>query len=391
MIMKHDSNLNSVIDTGFQFKNGKKFLNIYLFFVVLLFATCGTDLEEPEKPEIWPVGQNVYVAGFENNAQENPEATLWKNGVLQNLGGTDGSIVRSSDEDLTLYRSEASSVFVSGDDVYVAGYEIFQKEVKETENSVHYEYIMLARLWKNGTIQNLSHGTLDDVATSVFVSGNDVYVLGYEILENPNKFALKFWKNGKAEIFAEVGKQTQVVNSIFVSEGDVYIAGRIENQAKLWKNGVEFNLIGGTNAYSVFVSGNDVYVAGCGDGAKLWKNSKAENLTDGTKNAAAYSVYILGNDVYVAGHDGFERGDAKLWKNGVVQNLPETQDAMIFQSAFISGEDIYLAGYVEAIKEAEPGSLPIGYYKATLWKNGKKLNLNVGKDTYSNACSVFVK
>lgn len=48
----------------------------------------------------------------------------------------------------------------------------------------------VAKLWKNGIGTNLTNGTINSYASSVFVSGNDVYVTG---IENSNK-AL-FWKN----------------------------------------------------------------------------------------------------------------------------------------------------------------------------------------------------
>ena len=341
----------------------------------------------------------VYATGFENDVQGNPLAKVWKNGILQNFTQNTGSMVRSSDTDWTVENSMASSVFASGNDVYVTGYEQLSRVVEGA-----FEFIARARLWKNGVMQNLANGNFNDVACSVFVLDDDVYVLVYEFSERSNQVILKVWKNGQVEITTEVTIQSsseinprsfsRIVNSIFVSNGVVYVAGRVSNQAKLWKNGEEENLDSGMCAQSVFVSGNDVYVAGYGSsGAKLWKNGKVENLTNGVSNANAFSVYVSGNDVYVAGHDGLGEGNAMLWKNGIVQDIPGTEDAILFRSVFIKGDEVYLAGFVWAVQEVEPGSgiIPVIYAKATLWKNGKKLKLDVGKNIDSQLCSVFVQ
>ena len=382
--------------------NNLKLSNVfYLFLVTLLYTNCGQkeDILPEEPEEEWPVGQNVFVAGNEN-VKNNAAARLWKNGVMQNLTGTAGYGFRST----ALISSEARAVFVSGNDVYVAGYDVIVNGDKWTVNGGEIitngdEVISRARLWKNGEIQNLDPGTLSDQAIAVFVSGNDVYVLGREALvpvPNPWSWAFKVWKNGKVEVFAE-GNSNCRVNSIFVSEGIVYIAGRMQKpsgiQATLWKNGMEETLASESSsscANSVFVSGKDIYVAGDGNSiAKVWKNGKVENLTNGDKIAEAYSVHLSGNDVYIAGREG---DDAKFWKNGVVQNVTDDKDARIYHSVFVSGNDVYLAGYVVAVQDVKPGEIPINYFQATLWKNGKKLKLNTdGKYNNSWAFSVFVK
>jgi len=367
--------------------NKVKLLGVNLLFAALFFAGC--DPKEnitPDEPSEWPVGQNVYVAGFENVA-DNSVARLWKNGATQNLGGVSDGALRSAGT----VQSEARSVFVSGNDVYVVGYDmILGMGIKH------------ARLWKNGVLQNLQSEAYSDEATAVFVSGSDVYVLGREEpspLPPPTGWTFKVWKNGIAENFT-VGTSYWQVNSIFVSDGDVYVAGcvAISNgtavptlQAKLWKNGVEEDLVSSPNnscANSVFVSGGDVYVAGYdGNEAILWKNGEVQNLTDGTKWALASSVYISGSDVYVAGQDG---NKATLWKNGIAQSVAGDKDAVVYNSIYVSGNDVYMAGSVATIAGFS-GGLEVRYLQAALWKNGTKLNLDITKDNYSKAFSVFVK
>ncbi|MBL0184025.1 MAG: hypothetical protein IPP96_17775 [Chitinophagaceae bacterium] len=109
----------------------------------------------------------MYAWVVENtDAGRNFVAKIWKNG---------------SGTSLTTGKAVARSVFVSGTDVYVAGYEY---------NGTH----QVATVWKNGVTIPLSNGTSDMFANSVFVYGTDVYVAGREEV-GPVYFA-KIWKNG---------------------------------------------------------------------------------------------------------------------------------------------------------------------------------------------------
>lgn len=361
----------------------------FCLLTTLFFSGCGKEsfpddqygYGEEETGE-WPAGQNVFVAGFENNQDKKPIARLWKNGDMVNLAGI-GEGARSTGD---IVYSEARSVFVAGNDVYVAGYDIL-------EGGSTGERTGRARLWKNGEIQELEQGTSFHQALSVFVSGDDVYVLGRESLfpepSTTGKWAYKYWKNGKAVVFDEK-YHADGVNAIFVTDnGDVYITGGYTNQAKLWKNGVEENLPGGYYANSVYVSGSDVYAAGRdASNAILWKNGVMEKLTNGNNNSRAYSVYVSGDDIYVSGSEGLE---ARLWKNGALQNITSNKDAIVFFSVFVSNGDVYTSGYVSVEGRTE-GNLHIpGYLKATIWRNGKKLKLNTESKNNSQAMSIFVK
>ena len=390
-----------------------KLSSFSLLLAALLFAGCDhKDKLEPEQNgQEWPDGLNVYVAGFEN-VQNNPVARLWKNGEVHNLSSSSGSVLRSTG----IIGSEARSIFVSGDDVYVAGYDIIVNGdnwyMDGDEVATNGDEVMArARLWKNGEMQNLVIGTFSSRAFSVYVSDDDVYVVGNEALEpetSTSKWAYKVWKNGEAEIFAE-GYYNWQVNSLFVSNGDVYIAGRRTTpsglQATLWKNGVEEDLVSESSnscANFVFISGDDVYVAGYGTyrhaepdnsvfiapAAQLWKNGEVEKLSNEPQNAEALSVYVTDEgDVYVAGYDG---DNARLWKNGLVQQIDDDKDARIYYSVFVKDNDVYLAGYVDTVKEVYSGGYSLHYFQASLWKNGKKINLTVGEND-SMAYSVFVK
>ena len=368
---------------------------IYLLLAVLMFWSCNSKNEKIQ-PDEWTFGQDVYVAGYENKTQENSIARLWKNGKVQHLESGQDNILNSSG-DYELHSSKAFSVFISDNDVYVAGYEKFVKEFPHP-NGAHWEYISKARLWKNGIMQDLANDDVIDYAVSVFVSDGDVYVLGYQAHEYPGVIYLKLWKNGVPEIFAEVRSDFQP-RALFVSDGDVYVAGYgefysfgegLNIKAKLWKNGIEEELEIGKKsyAYSVFVSDGDVYVGGSNNKeAALWKNGRLETIANGEYFSEVRWVYISGDDIYLAGHIDL---NARLWKNGIEQNLLDAKNATLFYSVFKIDEDVFLAGYESIVNDLGDG-LAFVYSKAYLYKNGRKLNLDLGHSIGSEAYSIFVK
>ncbi len=306
-------------------------------------------------------GPDVYVAGAIGNA-----AVLWKNGIATYL--TSGT-----------HPARANSVFVSGTDVYVAGYE-------------YSTWGDIAVVWKNGVATNLAGGvypngsSYDAHANSVFVSGTDVYVAGYAYN------AAIIWKNGAATQLAGGTIQNYAeAFSVFTSGPDVYVAGTTQffypndnsRAATLWKNALrtDFNTYSITaSANSVFVSGTDVYVAGGeqvagSTTAKVWKNGVATTLSNDFSDANA--VVVSGADVYVAGHTS---NTAMVWKNGVAIQLSivPSSDA---KSVFVNNTDVYVVGIEYLIN---------GNTAAKVWKNGLAVNLSSG-ETNVVANSVFVK
>ncbi len=250
-----------------------------------------------------------------------------------------------------------------------------------------------ARLWTNGTGSNLTNGTYNAAATSVFVSENTIHAAGYQTIGNSRATS---WKLQDGIQQATPGLNETVndayTNSIFVSaENDVYIAGQ-ENHgagtgiiAKVWKNGSPTALTTQTGAAnSVFVAGNDVYVAGwestaTGTVAKVWKNGVPTALNADDESGQARAVFVVDDVVYVAGQKAI--GPAyvvHVWKNGVPEIINAGTTGSEVSSIFVSDGDVYLVG--REIKD--------GQYYARLWHNGVGTFLSTSMN--SDARSVYV-
>lgn len=288
-------------------------------------------------------GPDVYVSGTVNNGTEGV-ATYWKNGVAFPL--TDGS-----------KNAAATSIFVAGGDVYVAGFEF---------KGQGFGY-PVAEYWKNGVVVNLTDGSEPAEAWSIFVSGNDVYVAGAEeqtTQTGPSNFVVnnvaKYWKNGTPVALTD-GLEDAHASSIFVSGSDVYVAGdyckdMVQNcaMAAYWKNGTLLQLTDKTDtaASSIFVSGAEVYVTGNEGGTAtsnptivhLWENGVDRQLplSGQAVGAASNQVVVSGGDIYVVGGEDFggvpQRGMAVYWKDGV--EIPVSDADSLSGPTFASGRAI---------------------------------------------------
>jgi len=106
------------------------------------------------------VPANVYICGYNSRSNTNGIVQYWNNGKITSL--TDSS-----------KEFFATSISVSGNDVYIAGQE------NQREN-------VYARYGKNGAIASLGGTTNFGQATSVFASDGNVYIGVNEANRLPN-------------------------------------------------------------------------------------------------------------------------------------------------------------------------------------------------------------
>ena len=221
-------------------------------------------------------GNDVYVLGDEP-VEMSPGSIMvnykfWKNGIEQNLPDAD---------------AEFMSLYVSGNDVYITGYS--------------WNTYYMPKLWKNGIDQGITGGNYNGkpypgFANSVFISDNDVYVAGITFEPPEMKRFLTLWKNGVPQHY----ESNLEPHSLFVSGNDVYMCGFVvedgNEYAKLFVNGVEEYLPDGARAVSVYVADNNVYVAGYKGWsryARFWINGKEQNIAGDGESSGAYSVFVV--------------------------------------------------------------------------------------------------
>lgn len=290
-------------------------------------------------PFTYTIGPDVYVTSNSPSGK----VTVWKNGAATALGF-----------------GQPGGVFVNGNDVYVAG---------GSDPNNNYQAVG----WKNGASLNLISATGSSFASSIVVSGADVYVVGDQQAGNTAITSATVWKNGAPTYLTDANTVSDInrnnSNSMVVSGSDVYVAGFYINKdphssanavACYWKDGA-LNVVPSTSlecrANSVAVSGTDVYVVGYGyfsgqRQAVYWKNGVINYITDGTHYAEAACVCVNGSDVYIAYFEG-DNGNTvtKILKNGtLLYTLNTLQQA---NGMYVtSNGDVYLAGIDSEISNA---------------------------------------
>jgi len=254
-----------------------------------------------------------------------------------------------------------------------------------------------AVLWNNGQPTTFSHSR---EAYDIAVSGNDIYVLGWQGTNIYYDNHPCYWKaeQSQAPTMLEGGIRAYAI-AVSESGSDVYVGGAQgymgstdEPVPCYWKNGQRVSLpidtpIDYGAVYGIAISGSDVYMAGNSYiYAVYWKNGELIQIADGE----ARGIAVSGNGVYTCGyHFLFDapipsyrpRMGAAYWKNGEIVELAE--DAYATGIAVL-GNDVYVCGYrYELIpiydeKQRPEGGMVDwreGEKEAVYWKNGQQITL----------------
>ena len=204
-------------------------------------------------------------------------------------------------------------------------------------------YRTYCQYWKNGEIVNLATPNEYANTRAIFVSGNDIYVVGdasvrINIIYSP--FIGQYWKNCVVSN-VENGISAKSLNDVVVSEGNVYISGDGLNsmqkklQAAYWKNGIAVPLdeanLRDSRTRGIFVAGKDVYVAGSlayqNQTAVYWKNGAVVILGDPVITPTQPQLlYQAKTYMWLEVKGGNSHGRARYWKNGVGTFLTDSSE-----------------------------------------------------------------
>ena len=205
-------------------------------------------------------GEPLSIAVSNGVVHVASSTTYWKNGAPTN-------------HPMNYTVSTTSKIAVSGNNAYIAG-------------DAWHDNTYVAAYWKNGTVYNV--GKPKDgsfrartYANSIFVSGNDVYMAGSKTVEDwmgilGSFWVPCYWKNNTEIILPSSGDyyNQDAIGIIVSPDGNVHVLGNIGeawknpngttsgvNYAYYWKNGAQSMLPVAGRAYSFAVAGNDVYMA----------------------------------------------------------------------------------------------------------------------------------
>ncbi|HTF22038.1 MAG TPA: hypothetical protein VK658_28350 [Chryseolinea sp.] len=171
-----------------------------------------------------------------------------------------------------------------GNDMYISG------------SSIGVDQNQHAQCWKNG--QLIFRESEISNAMSVFVHQNDIYMAGYLYGPDfPNGMAC-YWKNGRRVDLTD-GSVMATAWSMFVTDEHAYVSGVINQQASYWKDGeatILANEATYSNALCISVQGTDVHVGGYEDWhPAYWKNDVKQTIENADKFGQIKCIVVGSN------------------------------------------------------------------------------------------------
>lgn len=226
---------------------------------------------------------DVYIVGYEriytgaegDNTRFIDRARCWKNGQQVPLT-TSG------------YSSYAIGVAIdySTGDIYVMG-----EDEPTAKNTLPNWY------WKNGEPVKIIDDPVPVAPKSIRILNHEIYITGRanaysgDSRESWKYDHAAYWCSSKGTVLLGSGGAPAMASSIAVSGKDIYVAGFENGLVKYWKNGVP-TVLSKTEeypeTYRMAVDGDDVYVAGWGEqngdsGIRYWKNGQLAGTFDNFK------------------------------------------------------------------------------------------------------------
>lgn len=222
-------------------------------------------------------GGNVYVVG-DTYLNSLYVATLWKNGTPTYL---------------TDVNTEAfpCGIAVNGNDVYVAG------------NITAAGNFNTLTLWKNGTANSIATNCVSAYGSYIWgcihigILNNDVYITGAVENNADTQLIATLWKNGTPQALTD-GSVSAALNDIVISDNKIYLAGYYDSMATYWTGTSQTNISPLNEQYTgtaIAVYGGYVYTAGYSGysttNAVYWKGNSVVKLSNKQSVATGIAVF----------------------------------------------------------------------------------------------------
>jgi hypothetical protein len=267
-------------------------------------------------------GSSVYAAGYLMYPMKSWGVPMyWKDGARVDLPVLPGDM-----------GGVANGIRVVNGDIYVSGYRAADYYRYSTKT-----LLAIPCYWKNNVLTSLPVISEDvgGLAESIFVSANDVYIAG-SVLDGSGDFSVPcYWKNGQRIDLGLPGTcRSAMAKSLFIEGDDVYVSASGFLQSWLsvplvWTNGTwtelsKINPAGYGWTSGLSVDGHDVHVCGgTWDEAKnptpcTWMNNERFDLPGGP-DGYALDIQVFAGDAYVAGYT--RSSGPCYWKNGALVKL----------------------------------------------------------------------